>query len=346
MYLDNLPKITYNFPDGGFVELEMADIFRRVAFTEETRKNDSNFQLYTIKDGEKPDDVANRFYDDANLWWLILMFNNIIDVENEWPRSVSEVTKLTKNFLKGDSYFILETLDIQHNDVIVRRDIGEEASVDINNFGIIESYDPFLHKIDVKRSKGTISSNDEFYIFRGNTDTGYFQPSGFGFTSCAPQFIGSTGCAVILGPTSSDGYVGAGGWKYAEGQYCPTGGSTFGIIRKKTTIADGVSRFEYSSTETNPYSVINAGGVSGSFYSTTNICGLTSSILYKYIVDESSLPSYIDTITVFNNIHKTNDKNRIIKMLSPDIVRFVIEEFDSLLQGNSPPGTTKYVQLL
>ena len=277
MYFDSLPKITYTFTDGRIIELEMADIFRRVVFKEDSRNNDSNFELYVVKDGETPDKIALNFYNDSKLWWLVLMFNNIIDVENEWPKSVSEVYRMTENFLKGDSYFIFESLDVKENDILVKRDITQTGSIDINSFGIVDSYDPFLHKIDVKRSKGTINSNDEFYIFRGNVDDGYVKIEGFGGTSCAPQYSGSTHCTQITGPgpgPSINGY----------GIYCPTGGSTFGIIRKKTTINGSVIRFEYDSDETNPYSGIVDGGPSGSFYSTENMCGLTSSILYLSLI--------------------------------------------------------------
>ena len=339
MSFNDIRKIKYTFSNGKVSEMEMSDIFRRVTFTEESRNNSSNFEFYVVSDGETPEDVSQRLYGTTSMWWLILMFNNIVDVTNQWPRSVSNITKLSENFLIGNSYFIIESLLIQDDDVIVKRDTTQLGSIDINTFGIVDSYDSFFHKIDIKQSKGTMNGGDEFYVFRGNVDTGYTTVGGFGATACAPQYSGSTYCSQILGPTTGSGIN-------AYGLHCATAGATFGIIKKKTTILDGVSKFEYENNEISPYAGIDSinNEPTGSFYTTENLCGMTSSILYKYIIDNT--PSSINSISVSDNIHIENDKNRTIKILSPNIIYLVAEEIDSLLKSDVAPGTTRFVQLL
>ena len=51
------------------------DIFQQLAF----------FEKYQIKGDDRPDHVANEFYDDPTLDWVILISNNITDVYSEWP---------------------------------------------------------------------------------------------------------------------------------------------------------------------------------------------------------------------------------------------------------------------
>jgi len=51
------------------------DIFQELAF----------FEKYQIKGDDRPDHIANEFYDDPTLDWVILLCNNITDVYTEWP---------------------------------------------------------------------------------------------------------------------------------------------------------------------------------------------------------------------------------------------------------------------
>jgi len=43
------------------------------------------FDKFYIKDNERPDVIAYQVYDDPNLDWLIMLSNNIINYESEWP---------------------------------------------------------------------------------------------------------------------------------------------------------------------------------------------------------------------------------------------------------------------
>tara|TARA_Y100000034_G_C6883525_1_gene405286 strand:- start:752 stop:1792 length:1041 start_codon:yes stop_codon:yes gene_type:complete len=342
---ENYPKIEYDFinEDGTFTK-EMQDIFRRVTLTEETMKNGANYKLYTINDGDTPERIAFEAYDDASFWWVVLLVNNILDKENEWPKSVTDLTRLFDDFLDGYSYYTMETLDIQKDDIVVKRDSDAEGSIDINVYGVIDSYDSFLHKFDVKNQKASetkLNANDEFYIYRRNGDE-YEKIDGFGYTACARQSIGSTGCVQILGPTADTGPGGNG----ITAPYCATAGSTFGMVRKRTPIKNGVDFFEYKNDPVNPYSVPNGAGASGDFYLSIgqNLCGYTSCILYKYITDESIEP-YIRTISKGANLIRGNDDKRVIKLVKPSILREIVKEFGILISGNVPPGTTKYITL-
>jgi len=346
-YFNYMPKIEYNFPSS--IELQVQDIFRRFTFTQKTLEDDRNFEYYIIKDGEKPEDVAHKFYGDARFWWLILFANNIIDVENEWPKDQRELDTLFNTFLKGNSYFVLDSLDIQHNDVIVQRDTTATASISLNNFGIVDSYNSLLRRIDVKRSKGTFSKDDEFYIFRyNNLDNEYQSISGFGLTACVQQALGGTTCFPINGPTA-----GHEGNNYLHGPFCTTGGSTFGIIKKKTEIKEGIVKFnDVNGDELNPYGVPKYSssngnkflGATGSIFSANSICGLTSTIIYKYIVgglDEENIKPF----TTFDEVIEENFRNRTIKVLHSSIVGEVITEIAALLQGkNIPRGTRRLVE--
>ena len=340
---ERFPKIEYDFinEDGTFTR-EMQDIFRRVSLTEETMKNGANYKTYVINDGDTPERISFEAYDDASFWWVILLVNNILDVQNEWPKSVTDLTRLFDDFLDGNSYYTMETLDIQKDDIVVKRDVTLEGSIDINTYGVIDSYDSFLHKFEVKNQKASdtkLDENEEFYIYRKDIEDNYVKIDGFGYTACARQSVGSTGCAQILGPTA--GYE-----DIPNGPQCATAGSTFGIIRRRDSIKSGVNQFEFNGEQLNPYSVPNGEGASGDFYLSVgqNLCGYTSCILYKYITKET-IPTYIKTVSKGANLIRGNDDRRKIKLVKPSVLREIVKEFNNLINGAVPPGTTKYITL-
>lgn len=334
MYFEKMPKFDYNFPF--FPNAEMVDIFRRVKFTKDIESDSGNFETYRIEDGQKPEDVAVSFYGDPQWWWLVLLSNNIIDVENEWHKSSTELNSLFSNYLNGNSYFIFEQLDIQKEDILVKRDTSDDSGIDYDIYGVIDSYDNILHKINVKKSKGTINEGDEVHVFRnvgGAESPQYELISGFGATGCFPQFYGATSCVVFEGPDVN------------AAPFCATAGSTFARIQKTTTIKDSISRFEYQSDPISPYArFIEGVGQSGDYFSFQNMCGLTGTVLYQYMNSTEEIPSNVNAISVYADIVKSNDKKRNIRLISPTLISKISSELSALLKGDVPRGTTIVIE--
>lgn len=84
-YFNNFPQILYSFDTGQSVSaFTMTDILLRVK-----TQTDSNgllaYDEYDIQDGETPEILADKFYNDSTLHWIILLTNDIIDPRWEWP---------------------------------------------------------------------------------------------------------------------------------------------------------------------------------------------------------------------------------------------------------------------
>lgn len=65
--------------------VEVKNLFRRARVREDLFQNFTAFTRYTIIGDERPDNIAEKFYDDPELDWVILHVNNIINVREEWP---------------------------------------------------------------------------------------------------------------------------------------------------------------------------------------------------------------------------------------------------------------------
>ena len=63
----------------------LPNILRRVKLRSGMRLGTFLFDNYDVRDGERPEDIAYKYYGDPELHWVILMTNNITDRYYQWP---------------------------------------------------------------------------------------------------------------------------------------------------------------------------------------------------------------------------------------------------------------------
>ena len=61
------------------------NLFKRAVVRDDVFGDIVNFTKYSVEGDERPDQIADDFYGDPNLDWVILITNNIIHVRDEWP---------------------------------------------------------------------------------------------------------------------------------------------------------------------------------------------------------------------------------------------------------------------
>ena len=90
-YFRNIPNFDYvtrgekNQSDGDYITVK--NFFKKGKLREDIFQNTTFFTKYDIKGDDRPDNVAQEVYNDPNLDWVVLLSNNIIDIQNEWPMS-------------------------------------------------------------------------------------------------------------------------------------------------------------------------------------------------------------------------------------------------------------------
>ena len=65
--------------------IPVKNLFKRGKLREDIFGNLSFFEKYSIIGDERPDNVAYKFYDDETLDWVVLLSNNILNIQSEWP---------------------------------------------------------------------------------------------------------------------------------------------------------------------------------------------------------------------------------------------------------------------
>ena len=90
-YFRELPNFQYQSP---FIDslssseyVNVKNIFRRVKLRDDLQNVFTVFDKFVIKEGARPDTVAEEVYGKSDLDWVVLISAGIINVRNEWPLS-------------------------------------------------------------------------------------------------------------------------------------------------------------------------------------------------------------------------------------------------------------------
>ena len=83
-YFNRFPLMAYDVAGNENYKL-LPNILKRVKLRSGLRSGAFLFDAYDVKDGERPEDVAFKWFGDAQLHWVILMTNNITDRYYQWP---------------------------------------------------------------------------------------------------------------------------------------------------------------------------------------------------------------------------------------------------------------------
>ena len=90
-YFRELPNFQYQSP---FIDslssseyVNVKNIFRRVKLRDDLQNVFTVFDKFVIKEGARPDTVAEEVYGKSDLDWVVLISAGIVNVRNEWPLS-------------------------------------------------------------------------------------------------------------------------------------------------------------------------------------------------------------------------------------------------------------------
>ena len=79
-----MPKILYDSKGNGEVKV-VTNLLKRVAVRTKIKTNALILDTYNVKNGETPESIADKLYDDPELHWVVLMVNDITDRYHQWP---------------------------------------------------------------------------------------------------------------------------------------------------------------------------------------------------------------------------------------------------------------------
>lgn len=128
-YFNELPnlEVVSKFPDQSSNQdyTTIKNLWKRAKLREDIANAITAFNYYQIKDGERPDQIAERVYGDPELDWVILITNNITNFNEEWPLD----NNVFYNYLI-DKYGTEEALqEIHHTETVEQRDASSRLVI-------------------------------------------------------------------------------------------------------------------------------------------------------------------------------------------------------------------------
>jgi hypothetical protein len=122
------------------------NLFKRGKLRDDIADNLAYFTKYSIRGDERPDQVAFKFYGDETLDWVVLLSNNILNIQTEWPMPQVVFDKFLINkygsYANIDAVHHYETVEVKNNNGIVI--IPKGLQVDQNY--LITYYDAILEQ--------------------------------------------------------------------------------------------------------------------------------------------------------------------------------------------------------
>mgnify|MGYP003145629607 CR=1 FL=1 len=87
-YFDKVPDFNYvsRLPDAKISDyITVKNLFKRGKLADDIFQDLTIFTKYEIEGDDRPDNVAFKLYNNSDLDWVVLLSNNIINIQSEWP---------------------------------------------------------------------------------------------------------------------------------------------------------------------------------------------------------------------------------------------------------------------
>tara|TARA_A200000159_G_scaffold163513_1_gene190020 strand:- start:42 stop:740 length:699 start_codon:yes stop_codon:yes gene_type:complete len=158
MFFSKLPNLQYTltrtnfkFTNEDFVLAK--NIFRSISIDNSVYATDL-FSQVELKEGSRPDQIAEALYGDATYDWVILITNKIIDIKTDWYLGTGEFEKLmTKRYTDFNGVKYYTTIEVKNDLGEVVQPAGMRVNynpADPDSFKLryVKSYNPFVEEYE------------------------------------------------------------------------------------------------------------------------------------------------------------------------------------------------------
>ena len=97
-YFRNIPKVRYDINGAEPNKyLNVTNIMKRISFKPSVIEDISDYYVYRVKDGERPDIISHQKYGTVAYAYLIMLINDIYDPLFDWPLDAQQFEKYLTN---------------------------------------------------------------------------------------------------------------------------------------------------------------------------------------------------------------------------------------------------------
>jgi hypothetical protein len=164
-YFKQVPNFEYvsRLPDAKISDyIPVKNLFKKGYLRDDIFQDLTFFTKYKVQGDDRPDNIAYSLYDDASLDWVILLSNNIINIQTEWPMPQADLDRylLEKygSYEAQEEIHHYETIEVKNSTNVV---IVEEGLTVESDFSV-EFYDWMIDSLETKQGITTPITNYEY----------------------------------------------------------------------------------------------------------------------------------------------------------------------------------------
>jgi len=153
-YFKQVPDFEYVslLPDAKISDyITVKNLFKRGKLRDDIFQDLTFFTKYQVIGDDRPDNIAYKLYNDPSLDWVILLSNNIINIQTEWPMQQYELDRylLDKygSYEKLNEIHHYETIEIKNSSGVT---IVEEGLTVESDFSVT-FYDWMIDSLEIKQ---------------------------------------------------------------------------------------------------------------------------------------------------------------------------------------------------
>ena len=137
----------------------ITNILTRFKFENSFKENSITYYEYDIKDSDTPEIIASKFYDSPEKHWVVLLINDIIDPQWEWPMDQGTMIKFIESKYSANAtvgqtgvhwsknntknYFIIQTRTLSSGSITI-----DKTETDSNTYANTSTYTTTLNLSD------------------------------------------------------------------------------------------------------------------------------------------------------------------------------------------------------
>lgn len=316
-FFGSFPKIAYDLTGKQLKTFnKVTDIFFRLRIIREILANISAYYEYIIREGDTPEILAEKIYGEAEAHWVILMANDIIDAQYDWPLNNRDFKKFL--LAKYGSIEKAKTT-IHHYEKVVTR--TEEFSGIQTELRYQIDYEPKtnyeLRTTLLMDGENTFAANDSI-VGNGFTATVYdASPPYYTFKDISKENTKKIILGGILTSTNSSNTLTIAGSVSTDGTLYVNGSIFFDT---------GEAFDTYISLPDVQYVQTFNWGTSNNTTTTTTLEGRT----ITQITNRNAISNYDYEV-------EHNESKRPIKIIKPEYYPKIIKDFDTLTGNVKTP---------
>ena len=311
-YFRQVPNLEYVNRDRGNSSISdytnVKNLFKRGRIRPDIFGNVSFFTKYKVIGDDRPDNVAYQVYGDSTLDWVVLLSNNILNIQSEWPLAQSSLDNVLLNkygsYEKLNALHHYETIEIKNSRGGVILPGGLETSNTWRTNG------NFIQAINTKINQisGTESKIATVTMYNGIKDL-------------------TVGDEVLIQNVSDTAF---------NGRF---------PVTEVLSVEDVVIRFKYvlpSVPENKQPEIL---GTEQATFTVAGNIGTGNAYYYEYFDDDqyNTVPasSIIETVTNYQYEIKKEDAKRNIYILKPQFLNVLYNDMNKIMPYKK--GGTQYV---